>query len=74
MKTTKSNPALMPIEWIGYDPRDHSLLVEVSGGKCYQFADVPEWLYHDFLAAESRPQFFKERIRKHFKARCLNLR
>ena len=54
------------IEWIGYERRINMLQVEFIEGGVYQYQNVPERTYEDFLNAESHGRFFANRIKDHF--------
>ena len=43
------------IEWTGW--RGHRLTIGYRGGEAYDYFDVPEDVYRDFLAANSKGQF-----------------
>ena len=43
------------IEWTGW--RSHRLTIGYRGGEAYDYFDVPEEVYRDFLAADSKGQF-----------------
>lgn len=39
---------------IGYDPRTKILSVQMNGGNVYDYPDVPEHEYQNFMSAESK--------------------
>jgi len=43
------------IEWTGW--RGNRLTIGYRGGDAYDYFDVPEDVYRDFLAADSKGQF-----------------
>lgn len=51
------------IEWIGYEAYRNMLQVEFIEGGIYQYDDVPESLYREFLDAPSHLQFLENRIK-----------
>lgn len=50
------------ISSIGYDPQSATLKVEFVSGDVYQYFDVSENLYQQFLNASSHGQFLNDRI------------
>lgn len=54
------------IEWIGYEKKNHMLQVEFIVGGTYQYQDVPEPTYEEFLNAPSHGQYFDTRIKGKF--------
>lgn len=50
------------IEWIGYEKRNRMLQVEFLSGSIYQYDNVPEHVYYDFLAASSYGHFLEDEI------------
>lgn len=50
------------IQSIGYDSSSAILEVEFLSGDIYQYFNVPEYLYSQFLNAASHGQFLHERI------------
>lgn len=57
------------IEWIGYEHKSRMLQVEFIAGSIYQYDQVPEPVYLDFLAATSYGRFFEEHIKGRFSYR-----
>lgn len=55
-----------------YDPAKATLAVTFTTGRTYLYFGVPAELYEDFLAAESRGQFFNWRIRDQYEFRELD--
>jgi KTSC domain len=51
---------------VGYDDWSKTLEIEFSGGAIYDYAQVPEVLYRDFLAAESKGRFVNLYIKPYF--------
>ncbi len=51
------------IEWIGYESKRNMLQVEFISGGIYQYDNVAESVYQEFLAAPSHGQFFAEQIK-----------
>ncbi|HOG23317.1 MAG TPA: KTSC domain-containing protein [Candidatus Omnitrophota bacterium] len=57
------------IEWIGYEHRRSMLQVEFIAGPVYQYDNVPEKIYSDFLTAPSHGRFFESNIKGKFSCR-----
>ncbi len=51
------------IEWIGYERKKKMLQVEFIAGSIYQYDQVPESVYQDFLVADSYGKYFEEHIK-----------
>ena len=51
------------ISSVGYDAPSETLEVEFSNGTLYQFYNIPQGLYDEFLAASSKGQFFNVYIK-----------
>jgi hypothetical protein len=49
---------------IGYDPDNMILEVEFLSGGLYEYYNVPEFLFNDFINAPSKGQFFDQHIKK----------
>ena len=47
------------IEWIGYERKTRMLQVEFIEGGIYQYQNVSENIYEDFLTADSHTRFFE---------------
>ncbi len=54
------------IEWIGYEHKKRMLQVEFIAGSIYQYDNVPERIYHDFLVAPSYGRFFETQVKGKF--------
>ena len=52
---------------IGYDVQSGILEVEFTSGDIYQYFNVPEYLYHQFIQASSHGQFLNENIRYNYR-------
>lgn len=50
------------INAIGYDQASRTLFITFGSGKTYEYADVPSEVFQDFLAADSKGQFFLAKI------------
>ncbi len=48
---------------IGYDPRSSTLEVEFNSGGVYQYYDVPEAVYNEFMSASSHGQYLNQIIK-----------
>lgn len=58
---------------IGYDQQSGTLEVEFTSGDIYQYYDVPEHLYREFLHASSFGGFLNDNIVKyHYRYRKMN--
>lgn len=62
MPVTSSNVAS-----IGYDPSSLTLEVEFKDGYIYQYFDVPETVYQEFMRANSKGQFLHANIRNSYR-------
>ena len=51
---------------IGYDPDTQRLFLEYSGGRLYEYLDVPEEIYVGLLQAESMGRFVNYAIKPHY--------
>lgn len=56
---------------IGYDSNTMTLEVEFNSGSIYQYYDVPENVYQEFMRASSKGQFLNANIRLNY--RCTKL-
>jgi hypothetical protein len=50
----------------GYDVGTHVLELEFRSGEIYRYAAVPEAIHRALLSAESKGQFFNQKIRNCF--------
>ncbi len=48
---------------VGYEPATLTLEIEFHSGSVYRFFDVPERVYREFVAADSKGTYFVEAIR-----------
>ena len=55
------------IRSIGYDVQSNVLEVEFTSGDVYQYFNVPEHPYQQFLQASSYGQFLNENIRYNYR-------
>lgn len=55
------------IRSIGYDKLTAILEVEFTSGDVYQYFNVPEYLYQQFLNASSHGQFLNDNIRYNYR-------
>lgn len=53
---------------IGYEPADATLEVEFRDGRVYVHRIVPESVYLDFLASESKGTYYRAHIQDHYPA------
>ena len=61
MTTTKVKSSV--IAEIGYDEETKQLEVVFTNGARFRYADVPQEVYEEFIAAKSVGQFFGTKIR-----------
>ena len=54
------------IEWVGYESKRNMLQVEFIAGSVYQYDNVPETVFRDFLQADSYGRFFDSRVKGHY--------
>lgn len=57
------------IEWIGYEHKRNMLQVEFIVGSIYQYENVPEMVYQEFLTAPSYGRFFESNIKNKYRVR-----
>ena len=57
------------IEWIGYEHKKNMLQVEFIAGGTYQYDNVPEPIYEQFLTAPSHCRFFETEIKGRYSYR-----
>lgn len=60
------------IRSIGYNLQSAILEVEFASGDVYQYFDVPEHLYRQFLSASSQGQFLNDYIRYNYRYQKTN--
>jgi len=60
------------IKSIGYDKISSVLEVEFTSGDVYQYFNVPEFLYQQFLQASSHGQFLNDHIRYNYRYQKVN--
>jgi hypothetical protein len=59
----RNNVESSNIKSIGYDTENKILAVEFKHGGIYQYFDVPENIYEEFMNADSHGKYFSENIR-----------
>ncbi len=52
---------------VGYDQNTLTLEVEFRGGSVYQYFDVPEAVYQEFIAAESLGRHLNQNIKTSYR-------
>ena len=57
------------IEWIGYEHKRNMLQVEFIVGAIYQYDNVPEMVYQEFLTAPSHGRYFESNIKNKYQVR-----
>ena len=56
------------VEQVGYDPATQTLTVKlVTDGSVYEYFGVPQEVYDQFMAAESKGNFFAKNIKNVYK-------
>jgi hypothetical protein len=56
----------------GYDPAAHVLEVEFKNGGVYQYLEVPDEEYEEFIAAPSKGRYLNTEIKPNHPARKLS--
>ena len=56
------------VQSVAFERATHTLRVEFESGATYDFADVPERVYEDFVHAAARDAFFRQHVRDEFTA------
>lgn len=54
------------IDSIGYDFTNAILEIEFKGGVVWDYPNFPEYLWHEFEAADSKGKFFHHNIRAQY--------
>ncbi|NLE38827.1 MAG: KTSC domain-containing protein [Pirellulaceae bacterium] len=54
----------------GYDHDTGTLYLKFTDNSVYAYLDVPEFVYSDFLAAESHGRFAHQHIYRHYESVC----
>lgn len=57
------------IDALFYELKKENLFVRFTTGKIYEYVDVSQKIYHDFLNAESKGKFFNFYIKNHYEYR-----
>lgn len=52
---------------VGYDQNTLTLEVEFHSGSVYQYFDVPEAVYQEFMAAESTGRYLNRNIKNNYR-------
>ena len=52
----------------GYSKRLHIMEIEFCSGAIYRYLDVPPDVYHDFMSAESKAQYYDWNIKGRYRA------
>ncbi|MBU1693906.1 MAG: KTSC domain-containing protein [Verrucomicrobia bacterium] len=56
------------VQQVGYDPATQTLTVKlVTDGSVYEYFGVPQEVYDQFMAAESKGNFFSKNIKNVYK-------
>jgi hypothetical protein len=58
--TTSSNPEKPRTVKAGYDFKEEKLIVVFRDGTWWEYRGVPEYIWYDFVAAESKGRFLRE--------------
>ncbi len=67
MNMNRTSVTSSNIRSIGYDSQMAILEVEFTAGDIYQYFNVPEHLYQQFLGASSHGQFLNDYIRYNYR-------
>ena len=54
------------ISAIGYEPDNATLCIEFHGGRIYEYYDVPQHVFDEFLVASSKGSFAHQKIYKNY--------
>ncbi len=54
------------LESAGYDPTSNILEVEFKNGTLYQYASVPEYIFHELISANSVGIYFNQNIKNNY--------
>ena len=54
------------VEWYDYDPRAKTLEIEFASGGVYRYLGVPQAVYEQLGAAESKGRFANEVIKQRY--------
>jgi uncharacterized protein len=52
---------------VGYDRDGMMLEIEITGGAVYQYFDVPEPVYREFMSADSLGKYYNTNIRNSYR-------
>ncbi|RMH34563.1 MAG: KTSC domain-containing protein [Nitrospirae bacterium] len=52
---------------IGYDERNLTLEIEFHDGSIYQYFDVPETVYQEFMGADSKGRYLHQHIKNNYR-------
>ena len=55
------------ISGVGYAPASMTLEIAFHGGGVYQYFDVPETMYQEFMRAGSKGKFFHANIKDNYR-------
>jgi hypothetical protein len=53
---------------VGYSKRYHILEIEFINGGVYRYLDLPDTVYRDLMAAESKTRFYDSNIKRHYRS------
>ena len=53
---------------VGYSKRYHILEIEFINGAVYRYLDLPDTVYRDLMAAESKTRFYDSNIKRHYRS------
>lgn len=59
----KESSFISDVQWTNEGSGNGTLWVRLKGGNFYTYADVPESVYTDFMAAESLGKFFTKQVK-----------
>ena len=52
---------------VGYEPSSAILRIQFNNGKLYEYYDVPQYIYDELVAAESKGSYAHKNIYKAFR-------
>ena len=52
---------------VGYDAHGMILEIEITGGAIYQYFDVPEGVFREFMGAESLGRYYNANIKNSYR-------
>ena len=57
------------LDQVGYDPETKTLAIQMNNSSdVYYYEDVPQSVYDNLLAADSKGAFYVKKIKRHYKS------